>query len=120
MIMKVVFRIWFLFHLVSLVSVGAVSAQQPVYTIRISVQIAPPYPPYIDDYKTKAIVSFTNLSQAPADIYLRGKVSNDRGEFIQTKPNVFTLIPIHVPALQTIVVQGGQVDGSYLDLNNLQ
>ncbi len=118
--MKVLFGIWFLFLLLATAAFSPVSAQQPVYTIRINVQIAPPYPPYLDDYKNKAIVSFTNLSQTPADIYLRGKVSNDRGEFIQTKPNVFTLIPIHVPALQTIVLQGGQVDGSYLDLNNLQ
>ncbi|HTR28308.1 MAG TPA: hypothetical protein VMH27_03505 [Puia sp.] len=118
--MNRLFHICMFALLINVAWLNTATGQQPVYTIRITVQIAPPYPPYLDDYKNKAIVSFTNLSQTPADIYLRGKVSNDRGEFIQTKPNIFTLIPIHVPGLQTVVLQGSQVDGSYLDLNNLQ
>jgi hypothetical protein len=115
--MKVILKILFAL-LVFMAWLPRVKAQP--YTIRVNVQLTPPYSAYVDDYKNKAIISFTNLSQAAADIYLRGSLQNDRGQFIQTKPNVFTNIPIHVPGLQTVVVQGSQVDGNYLDLNNLQ
>jgi hypothetical protein len=95
-------------------------ARSQVYPIRVNVQLIPPYSAFIDDYKTKPVISFTNQSQSPMDVYLRGNLQNDRGQYIQTKPNVFTNVPIHVPGLQTIVVQGNQIDGNYLDINNLQ
>src|ERR1017187_8876448 len=85
-------------------------ARSQVYPIRVNVQLIPPYSAFIDDYKTKPVISFTNQSQSPMDVYLRGSLQNDRGQYIQTKPNVFTNVPIHVPGLQTIVVQGNQID----------
>lgn len=90
------------------------------YPITVNVQLAPPYPPYISDYQNKAILSFTNRGNIPLDVYIRGHIENDRGEYIQTKPNVFSNVPVHVPAMQTVVVQGNQLDENYLDLNNLQ
>jgi hypothetical protein len=91
-----------------------------VYPIRVQVQLIPPYPANISDYKSRTVISFTNSSQAATDIYLRGSLKNDRGQNIQTKPNIFSNTPVHVPGLQTVVVQGNQFDGNFLDLNNLQ
>lgn len=90
------------------------------YPITIQVQLTPPYSAYISDYKYKPIISFTNHSQMSLDVYIRGRIENDRGQYIQTAPNVFSNIPIHVPGMQTVVVQGNQLDESYLNLNNLQ
>src|SRR5665213_2727223 len=90
------------------------------YPVRVQVQLIPPYPANISDYKNRAVISFTNTSQTAADVYLRGSLKNDRGQFIQTKPNIFSNSPIHIPGLQTVVVQGNQFDGNFLDLNNLQ
>ncbi len=90
------------------------------YPITLQVQLAPPYSAYISDYKYKPIISFTNHSQIARDVYIRGRLDNDRGQYIQTAPNVFSNIPIHVPGLQTVVVQGNQLDENYLNLNNLQ
>ncbi len=115
--MKPIIRILFFYFLCA---ICFIRVQGQSYPIRVSVQLVPPYPPYIDDYKSKAIISFTNQSQSAIDVYLRGSLQNDRGQYIQTKPNIFTNVPIHVPGLQTLVVQGNQIDESFLDLNNLQ
>lgn len=96
------------------------SALAQSYPITVSVQVTPPYSPYISDYQDKAVLSFTNSSQQPIDVFIRGRIENDRGEYIQTMPNVFSNIPIHVPALQTVVVMGSQLDDNYLNLDNLQ
>lgn len=96
------------------------SIQSQSYPIAVTVQVVPPYSAYIADYTNKPVISFTNKSQTPLDVYIRGRFQNDRGQYIQTKPNVFSTIPIHVPGLQTVVVPGNQLDENYLDLNNLQ
>lgn len=115
--MKPVLRIILLFILFAS---GFLRSNGQVYPIRVQVQLTPPYPANISDYKSRAVITFTNLSRIAADIYLRGSLKNDRGQTIQTKPNVFSLVPVHVPGQQTVVVQGNQFDGNFLDLNNLQ
>ncbi len=104
------------FHVVFTTNAGA----QGNYPVTMQVQLAPPYSAYISDYKYKPVISFTNHAQTPLDIYIRGRLENDRGQYIQTAPNVFSNIPIHVPGMQTVVVQGSQLDENYLNLNNLQ
>ena len=115
--MKPILRILF-FYFFLLTCFVHVNGQS--YPVRVQVQLIPPYPANISDYKNRAVISFTNLSQAGTDVYLRGSLRNDRGQFIQTKPNIFSNSPIHIPGLQTVVVQGNQFDGNFLDLNNLQ
>jgi hypothetical protein len=115
--MKPILRIIFSFALM----LGLlVHSNGQAYPIRVQVQLIPPYPANISDYKSRAVISFTNLSQAAADVYLRGSLKNDRNQFIQTKQNIFSNVPVHIPGMQTVVVQGNQFDGNFLDLNNLQ
>lgn len=89
------------------------------YPITMQVQLVPPYSAYASDYLDQALISFTNFGQVPLDIYLRGRFENDRGQFIETSPNHYSLVPIHVPGMQTVVVQGLQLDDGFLDLNHL-
>src|SRR5690606_17415179 len=90
------------------------------YPIKVQVQLVQPFYPYISDYKQKSIISFTSLSRTPMDIYIQAKLENDRGQWIQTAANHYSMVPVHVPALQTVVVQGFQLDTSCFDLHNLQ
>lgn len=117
--MKKLFLISFCAFLFCLCFITMVFSQGN-YPVTMQVQLAPPYSAYISDYKNKPIISFTNHSQMPLDIYIRGRLENDRGQYIQTAPNVFSNIPIQVPGMQTVVVQGNQLDENYLNLNNLQ
>lgn len=89
------------------------------YPITMQVQLVPPYSAYASDYLDQALISFTNNAQAPLDIYLRGRFENDRGQLIETNPGAYSLVPIHVPGMQTVVVQGMQLDDGFLDLNHL-
>lgn len=90
------------------------------YPVKVQVQLVQPFYPYLSDYKQKSIISFTNTVDVPMDIYIQAKLENDRGQMIKTAPNQYSRIPIHLPSLQTAVVQGYQLDSSFFDLHNLQ
>lgn len=105
--------------LLSILLCFSANAQQN-YPISLQVQVTPPYSAYFSDYRNKPIISFTNHSQQPQDIYLRGRLENDRGQYVQTKQDEYTHIPIHIPGLQTTVLQGFQLDNSYLSQQNLE
>lgn len=117
--MKKYFYILFLSILLCLGFIIKVAGQGN-YPITVQVQLPPPYSAYVSDYKNKPVISFTNHSQAPLDVYIRGRMENDRGQYIQSAPNTFSNIPIHVPGMQTVVVQGNQLGENYFSLNNVQ
>lgn len=109
--------------ILSLILLSALSsfhAQGQNYPVKVQVQLTQPFYPYLSDYKQKSIISFTNTIDVPMDIYLQAKLENDRGQMIQTAPNQYSRIPIHLPGMQTVVVQGFQLDSSFFDLHNLQ
>lgn len=110
----------FVFGIVFMGMGSTTLSAQGNFPISIQVQLAPPFSPYISDYKNKAIVSFTNRTNTDLDIYLRGKIENDRGQYAQTPPTVYSNTSYHVPAHQTIVIQGFQIDENIFDLNNIQ
>lgn len=100
-------------------ALGQKTLAQGGYPIAIQVQLVPPYSAYIEDYLDRSIISFTNQGQVPLDIYIRGRFENDRGQFIETAPDAYSLVPINVPAMQTAVVHGSQLDEGYLNVNRL-
>lgn len=115
--MKKALKISLLFFLMVL---SVTNAQGQSYAVNVHVQLIQPFYPYLSDYKQKSIISFTNTTTVPMDIYLQAKLENDRGQIIKTAPNQYSRIPIHLPGLQTVVVQGFQLDTSFFDLHNLQ
>lgn len=115
--MKRVIKIGGLFFL--LMHLG-IAAQSQGYPVNVQVQLIQPFYPYLSDYTQKSILSFTNTTDVPYDLYIQAKVENDRGQIIKTAPDQYSRIPIHVPGLQTVVVQGFQLDTSFFDLHRLQ
>lgn len=115
--MKKAFKLLLLFFLLFHFSIK-VNGQG--YPVKVQVQLIQPFYPYLSDYTQKSIISFTNTTDVPMDIYIQAKVENDRGQVIKTAPNQYSRIPIHVPGLQTVVVQGFQLDTSFFDLHRLQ
>lgn len=110
-------KISILFFLISLMGIKAHAQNYPV---KVQVQLVQPFYPYLSDFKQKSIISFTNTIDVPMDIYIQAKLENDRGQVIKTAPDQYSRTPIHVPSLQTVVVQGFQLDADFFDLHNLQ
>lgn len=106
-------------HSILLLAVCSTQATAQNYPITLQVQLIPPYSAFLSDYLQKSIISFTNQGQQPLDVYIRGRFENDRGQFVETSPYSYSNIPIHVPGMQTVVVQGSQLDEGYLDVNHL-
>ncbi len=75
-------------------------AQTVAAPVTVSVNVTPPYSPYLQDYidnpnKLMVTLYYSGFNEAPLDVYLRGSLSGSSGGVnIYTNPDNFPSIPI--------------------------
>lgn len=105
--------------LIAMLAIGVASAQND---INVTVQLIPPYSPYLSDYvgpDTKMIVTLQNTTASALDVRFVGSVEGDNGVKITIPDAAKANFPISVPANGMTTIFGKDLEG-YLDPDKLQ
>lgn len=114
------FNIRMLVHAIAIIMAAAVAWAQN--DINVTVQLIPPYSPYLSDYVgpvTKMIVTLQNTTAAALDVRFVGSVSGDNGVTITIPDAAKANFPVTVPANGMVTIFGKDLEG-YLDPDKLQ
>ena len=91
--------------------------------VRITINVLPPYSPYIQDYPgtgNRVQVFVSNLSGKDLSVRLIGKLEGDNGVIIRTSPNYRPLQPLQLRATDVNrLVTRSELEGLF-DLNQIE
>lgn len=89
--------------------------------VNISLQISPPYSPYLSDYfsiQNKTLAIITNMGRGSYNLKLIGKIEGDNGVVITTGQNATGARAFALQPGTTKTITGNEL-GTYFDINNI-